>query len=63
LYFVKDILTLSHFKPANFNPPLKHKNTGFEIQGLLLFVSMSEDGWLAPYNDDDADYAGILTGN
>jgi hypothetical protein len=44
---------LSHFKPANFNPPLISKNTGFEIQGLLLFVGISVDGWLAPYNDDD----------
>jgi hypothetical protein len=52
LCFVKDILTFSHFKPLNVNPPTKFKNTGFEIQGLLLFVSISEDGWLAPYNDD-----------
>jgi hypothetical protein len=37
---------------TNFNPSLKFKNTGFEIQGLLLFVGISEDGWLAPYNDD-----------
>jgi hypothetical protein len=53
LCFEKDILTLSHVKSANFNPPLKSKSTGFEIQRLLLLVGMSEDGWLVPYNDDD----------